>query len=107
MSSTTETNPEGFTKVFGLIETLIDRQDDTNRKIADVHERVIRIEAQEYKQEIGLLRAEITALTTRLGSLETQRAMLAGASTFATQLREWAPFIVALVGLAVFYFKRV
>ncbi len=60
----------------------------------------------ELKAELVLARAETTAVAARVMTIEMQRAGLMGARTFATELRQWAPTIMALAGFAYFYFTH-
>jgi len=90
----------------GQVTALSATVDKYASKVDDMRDRVIKMEAQNPLAEIAALRTDMAAMRTDIETLKTGRAQLVGAGTFATQIREWAPFIVALLGLAVFYFKH-
>lgn len=77
-------------------------------EVRDVRERLIRIEASEFKAELAAAKgeierlrttanAELEALDTRLDALELERAARSGAKDFADALLKYGPFAIALI----------
>ena len=74
-------------------------------EIRDVRERLIRIEASEFKVELSSAKAEIDrlrkedvkGLESRIHALETKDHKRDGAKGFADAILKYGPFIIALV----------
>lgn len=74
-------------------------------ELRDVRERVIRIEASEFKTELNTTKAEIDrlrkedlrALDARVDALELDKAGRGGAKDFADLILKWGPFAIAMV----------
>jgi len=75
------------------------------KNVQEVRESVIRIEAQEVKQQLVDLRAELKATNLRVAELEKDRQHREGAVGLIGWLGRNFPWLVALGAAAVAYFQ--
>jgi hypothetical protein len=74
-------------------------------ELRDVRERVIRIEASEFKAELNAVKAEterlrkedLSRIAARVTALEMDKAERTGGTKFADALLKYGPFIIALI----------
>jgi hypothetical protein len=79
-------------------------------EVKDVRERVIRIEATEFKAELNATRGEIdrlregeiSRLDTRVSALEMHKAEQTGGIKTASAIKDYGPILLAIVGAVVF-----
>lgn len=85
-------------RMGGTMQTL---QDD----VREVRESVIRIEAQEVKQQLIDLRADLKATNLRISELEKERQQREGAVGFVGWLGKNLPWIAGIGAAVVAYFQ--